>query len=567
MERHDSPPADLQGQRTSYQRGRLVGSGGRAHVFVARDADGQELAAKVLRPGVRTLRALNDEVAAHAALWQSSRSAPRWCVPVLDHGVSDDGRPFYLMPLYDGPLGPQLHADAPLLHRLDLLVQAAACVEHLHGLPGPRPRVHGQLKPSDFLLHQRGARWAVLLSDLHLFGLPTPDSRAITAGYAAPERWLATTPPGPDVDVFALACLIYRGCTGDRTPLVASAPTAETTDEFDPTSDTSFPRPADPTTEHELTTIARELADELGAITALAAEELDHLRFRLRISLRELLGREALAGTVDDLLNELAPALGHALSPLPEQRSTSAGELRRALVRAYDRLAAKLGEPAWTPVSASVAPPPPPSEPASTAHALRSAAALLAAAGLAVGALAWQSAQTPAQPPTASAPPTPPPAEPPAQIQAPAAAPAPPAATPAAPPAPASPAPPPSAPPAARAPQAARPTPRATAAPSPAAAPVSLAVRVHVPLEGLTLIDGAAVSGGTALISLSSARPARVVIRHDTTRTSYELRVKPSESGASFMVYRDGKPVIGRTAPDGAALSVHLGLDGVVDLR
>lgn len=573
MEPHDASTSLLRGQRASYRRGRFLGSGSRAIVYAVRDEEGVECAAKVLRPGLRTARSLAAEVQAHRDLWAQARSAPRWCVPILDHGQTEDGRPFYVMPLYDGHLGAHLHADAPLLQRLDLLVQAAGCVEHLHAAMAPSSLVHGHLKPTDFLLSRRGERWAVLLADQGLLRLAAPDTRSVAPGFAAPEQWGASPVlPDASLDVFASACLVYRGCAGDRTPLVATAPSEEETVVMTAPRRRSPKRPVEGASGHALTAMAQELMEDLEVTPALSQEELEHLRMRMRASLREVLSKDRLDGVVDAALGELGPVLIHALAPDPSQRTTTSAELRRQLGRTYDLLATAAGEPGWTPVpGASKAGAPAlvgTAAPSSGRPVLFGAAVLVLGAVVGAG-LAWRLGTTGSGPP--SAPPRPPVA---AAAVAPALS-----ASPARPTPPAS-----SVPPVAPAPAAtpapvrptrtpsqaaARPAREATSTPAPTAAlpPVEFSVRVRATADALILIDGETAQQPSPTITARSGRPTSIVLRKGAERVIFELRVKATEQGASLMVYRDGAPVLGRSGESGSSIALHLGIDGAVDVR
>lgn len=192
----------------------LAGSGGMGHVYRARDHDtGNTVALKVLREGVvGAVERFKREAEALAAL-----SHPA-VVGHVAHGETDAG-PYLAMEWLEGH---DLHSELrtrgtlPLDRALLVARQVAAGLghAHAHGL------VHRDVKPSNiFFVDGDVARTKVIDFGLARAGDAKSEATKTgimvgTPGYMAPEQVRGVVALEPSVDVFALACVVFKCLTG-----------------------------------------------------------------------------------------------------------------------------------------------------------------------------------------------------------------------------------------------------------------------------------------------------------------------------------------------------------------
>jgi serine/threonine protein kinase len=206
---------------------RLLGVGGMAHVYLARDVFlGREVAIKALSPMFLTdpgyVERFRNEAHRVAALEHQN------IVPILQFIEQDRGL-YVVMPLYAESLRDVLDRKQrlPLNEAVRIVTEIglALTVAHSHGL------VHRDVKPENILLDAHGA---AALAD---FGIARPaiakgSSGALTLAatglpvgtpqYMPPEQLRGT---GLDhrADIYALGVVLYEALTG-RTPHVAPSP-------------------------------------------------------------------------------------------------------------------------------------------------------------------------------------------------------------------------------------------------------------------------------------------------------------------------------------------------------
>lgn len=194
----------------------VLGIGGMGSVFLAERSDGlfdRQVALKVVpldlsRPDI--ISRFENERRVLARLVHPS------IAQLLDAGITDDGRPYFVMEYVQGTALDQ-YADR---HRLDLrqrlaLIRAvASAVQHAH----QNLIIHRDLKPANVLVTDDGQ---VKLLDFGIARLLSDNSAAITQpearwgspAFAAPEQTSDQTPTTA-IDVYALGVLLHQTLTG-----------------------------------------------------------------------------------------------------------------------------------------------------------------------------------------------------------------------------------------------------------------------------------------------------------------------------------------------------------------
>jgi serine/threonine-protein kinase len=214
-----SPPPEPLPERIGVFRivGRL-GRGGMGDVLLGERADGafeQKVAIKLLRRGMDS-----EEVLARFA--RERRILARLEHPhiarLLDGGITDDGRPYFVMELVTGePITAFARSRSLAVEeRIRLVLDCCDAVSAAHR----SLVVHRDLKPSNVLVTSEGG---IKLLDFGIAKLLGPDDadptqtrtdlRLLTPAYAAPEQVLGE-PVTTATDVWALGALLYELLTG-----------------------------------------------------------------------------------------------------------------------------------------------------------------------------------------------------------------------------------------------------------------------------------------------------------------------------------------------------------------
>ena len=219
LERPLADDALAAGERIGpYQVVRLVGRGGMGEVYLADRVGGsyaQQVAVKLLRAGIYGEAALARFDRERRILARLTHPA---VVPLLDGGVSSDGRPYLVLQYVDGqPI--TADADARRLGVRDRLVRfigVCRAVQYAHA----QLVVHRDLKPSNILVTADGA---IRLLDFGIARLLDDDSDGpavtrrgvgpMTLERAAPEQ-LRGEPATTATDVWGLGVLLFELLTG-----------------------------------------------------------------------------------------------------------------------------------------------------------------------------------------------------------------------------------------------------------------------------------------------------------------------------------------------------------------
>lgn len=193
-----------------------IGSGGMGTVYAARREDGDT----AQRAAIKRLQRRWDGSAQAQRFLQERRILAQLShanIPaLLDHGLDEDGRPWFALEYVDGePL--TAWADTQRLNpreRLVLFLQVCAAVQHAH----ERFVVHRDLKPANILVDE-GGRARVLdfgvakrIDDV-ASTTRTGAFAGFTPEYAAPEQ-ISGGPVSAATDVYALGVLLYELLSG-----------------------------------------------------------------------------------------------------------------------------------------------------------------------------------------------------------------------------------------------------------------------------------------------------------------------------------------------------------------
>ncbi len=224
-----------------YRLGKELGRGGMGRVVEAFDLQlGRTVALKEVLPktGSGTARRFKREIHITARLEHAS------IVPLYDSGVSDDGRPYYVMRRVSGrPLDEMIARARGLGERLTLLpalLDAIDAVAHAHN----RSVIHRDLKPANILLGELGETvvidWGLAKvigeEDEEVADRPSTPGDSLrtqmgsvfgTPGFMAPEQARGEE-LGTHGDVYALGACLYQLLAG--APPVAGVSATEVMD-------------------------------------------------------------------------------------------------------------------------------------------------------------------------------------------------------------------------------------------------------------------------------------------------------------------------------------------------
>ena len=200
-----------------YRAVELLGQGGMGVVYLAERADGsfeQKVALKLLHLDLLT-PAMQSRFLAERQLL-ASLSHPN-IARLQDGGVTDEGRPYFVMEFVDGlPITRHVaHAQPSLDSLLGLFLTAIDAVSYLHR----NLVVHRDLKPSNIFVDRDGSvklldfGIAKLLGGEGAVDLTVTADQLLTPRYAAPEQ-LSGSPVTTATDVYSLGLVLYELVAG-----------------------------------------------------------------------------------------------------------------------------------------------------------------------------------------------------------------------------------------------------------------------------------------------------------------------------------------------------------------
>lgn len=224
----DSPLSDLvsieddslDGQTLgAYRLLRLIGSGGMGSVYLAERADGsfeRQVALKVVKKGM-------DSEAVVRRFEMERQILARLDHPniarLLDGGLTEDGRPYFVMEYVEGqPITSYCDEHRlSIIERLRLFQSVCAAVQFAH----QSLVVHRDLKPSNILVNAEGEvrlldfGIAKLLDESTDPELTAAGGALLTPAYAAPEQLLSDSVTTM-TDVYSLGVVLYELLVGRR---------------------------------------------------------------------------------------------------------------------------------------------------------------------------------------------------------------------------------------------------------------------------------------------------------------------------------------------------------------
>lgn len=201
-----------------YRASTVVGRGGMGVVYLAERADGQftqQVAIKLLHLDMESPQLRARFLAERQLL---ARLAHPGIARLLDGGVTDEGRPYFVMDYVEGvPITTYCRSNAlPVGAILRLFLDVIEAVSYLHR----NLVVHRDLKPSNILVDGSGRAKlldfgiAKLLAEDHLGADRTStEERLLTPGYAAPEQ-LTGDSITTATDVYSLGTVLYELLSG-----------------------------------------------------------------------------------------------------------------------------------------------------------------------------------------------------------------------------------------------------------------------------------------------------------------------------------------------------------------
>lgn len=215
-------PVDLEGSTVGRFRVlHRIGSGGMGAVYLAERTDEgltQQVALKVIQRGMVNDHAIARFLRERQILARLDH--PGIC-PLIDSGVTADGRPYFVMPFLEGALSLTRYCDEKKLdtvQRIKLFRRVCEAVHHAHR----NLVVHSDLKPANVLVTTGGN---VQLVDFGVSRLLATDSNDLTTQHgaerpisldnASPEQILGQAPTTSS-DVYSLGTLLYQLIAGAR---------------------------------------------------------------------------------------------------------------------------------------------------------------------------------------------------------------------------------------------------------------------------------------------------------------------------------------------------------------
>lgn len=193
----------------------IKGEGGSGVVFEASDEEGNRFAIKALDPAKASkekLKRFKNEFSF------CSRYRHENIITVLDHGVTDDDIPFFVMPLYDSSLRKLVGSLNPkqAIHIFDKIMNGVDAAHKLGVF-------HRDIKPENILIREDGNE--LVLADFGIAEFKEEDlytavetkdgTRLANFQYAAPEQRVRGREVNYRADIFSLGLILNELITGE----------------------------------------------------------------------------------------------------------------------------------------------------------------------------------------------------------------------------------------------------------------------------------------------------------------------------------------------------------------
>lgn len=193
----------------------VKGEGGSGTVYDATDDEGNKFAIKVLDPGkasIEKLKRFKNEFS-----FCSKNTHPN-IIRVSDHGLTDDGNPFFVMPLYDNSLRNLIGKLNPK-QALTIFSDIMDGTEAAHKLRAN----HRDIKPENILIRDAGKE--LVLADFGIADFEQEElytavetkesSRLANFQYAAPEQRVRGRNVDHRADIYSLGLILNELFTGE----------------------------------------------------------------------------------------------------------------------------------------------------------------------------------------------------------------------------------------------------------------------------------------------------------------------------------------------------------------
>ena len=222
MDADDAFAARIVGQTVGgrWRLERLLGTGGMAAVYAARDGAGNVAAIKILHPEMSLRHDVRERFLREA--YVANKVAHPGAVQVLEHSTDDSGSTFLVMELLEGePLGSRVRrlGQLPVPELVEYLDQILDVLVHAH----EQGIIHRDLKPDNLFVTNEGR---VKILDFGLARMlddvpgdfKTRTGMALgTLPYMAPEQALGRRSEiDGRVDLFALGATAFRILAGRK---------------------------------------------------------------------------------------------------------------------------------------------------------------------------------------------------------------------------------------------------------------------------------------------------------------------------------------------------------------
>lgn len=208
-------PKQVRTTFASYTLEKLIGQGGAGIVYSATEDGGSPVAVKMLRTHTSSQEKLKRFKNEYIFC---SRNTHANIITVLDHGVAEDGSPFFVMPLYSGSLREVVGKLNPK-DAFKIFEKILNGIDAAHKLG----TIHRDLKPENILINEIGTDLVIADFGIAEFeqdeiytSVETKDgTRLGNFPYAAPEQRVRGKKINKQADIYALGLILNELFTNE----------------------------------------------------------------------------------------------------------------------------------------------------------------------------------------------------------------------------------------------------------------------------------------------------------------------------------------------------------------